>query len=135
MILSQRVCFTERVDIWFAIFEALFGKILKFSFALLFTKEKGNFQTGRPGRVQAGHIGRATNRGAPATGPAHMAGQGPERPRPRGRSGRGEGRSREQAGRAHARPRRGAVAGIDRRRERRRGRGRKLKGGGAHQGL
>ena len=89
MILSQRVCFTERVDIWFAIFDALFGKILKFSFALLFTKEKGNFQTGRPGRVQAGHIGRATNRGAPATGPAHMAGQGPERPRPRGRSGRG----------------------------------------------
>ena len=39
--------------------------------------------------MQAGHICRATNREAPATGPAHMAGPQPERPRPRGRSGRG----------------------------------------------
>ena len=43
---------------------------------------------------QAGHYGRATAREAPATGPAYMAGQGPERPRPRGRSGREHGRAR-----------------------------------------
>ena len=48
-------------------------------------------QAGQAG-VQAGHHGRATSREAPATGPAHMAGQGPDRPRPRGRSGRSPGR-------------------------------------------
>ena len=96
MILSHRVCFTERVDIWFAIFDALFGKILKFSFALLFTKEKKeNFQTGRPGRVQAGQAGCR---------PAIMAGPHTEGPRPPGRpiwpgwGPRGPGHRAGQAG-------------------------------------
>ena len=65
-------------------------QLFKFCFYL---KEKEKLgQAGQAG-VQAGHIGRATTREAPATGPAHMAGQGPERPRPRGRSGRGHGRA------------------------------------------
>ena len=67
-----------------------------FKFSLFPKRENIPRQAGQAG-VQAGHIGRATNREAPATGPAHMAGPQPERPRPRGRSGRGAGRARGTA--------------------------------------
>ena len=89
-------------------------------------KTKRGRQAGQAG-VQAGHIGRATNREAPATGPAHMAGQGPKRPRPRGRSGQGPGRAAGFARGGARRGKRPATTVVNRRRGREEGRGKVAK--------